>query len=313
MIVVLSGGVGGAKLVLGMSHAVRPETLTVIANTGDDFTHLGLRISPDLDTLMYTLADEVDTKTGWGRKNESWQFMDALEHIGGETWFRLGDRDLATHIERTLRLTCGATLSQVTAHLCLCFGIRTRILPMTDDLVRTRIRTNQGWLDFQDYFVRRGAAPVSCGFEYAGAGSAAPASGVIEALRNPGLAAIVLAPSNPYLSIDPILAIPLIRQAVCDSPAPVVAISPLVGGQALKGPTAKIMRELGYQPSAVSVARHYQELLDGFILDRVDRDASDEVRALGVAVTSTDTVMRSIADRIRLARFTVEFADTVVK
>ncbi len=317
MIVVLSGGVGGAKLVLGMSQVMPPEELAVIANTGDDFTHLGLCISPDLDTLMYTLSGEVNPETGWGRKQESWQFMDAVEALGGETWFRLGDRDLATHIERTRRLSAGATLSNVTVDLCQRFGIESGILPMTDDKVRTRIQTDQGELDFQDYFVRRQAKPRVSGFHYSGAQTADPSPAIRAVLAHPGLRAIVLAPSNPYLSIDPILAIPAICQAISDSPAPVLAISPIVGGAAIKGPTAKIMTELGDQPSAVTVARHYQQLLDGFILDTVDCGLSDEIQALrpgqGMAVMSTRTVMRSIEDKTRLARFAIEFADSITK
>lgn len=317
MIVVLSGGVGGAKLVLGMSQLLPPDELVVIANTGDDFTHLGLNISPDLDTLMYTLSGEVNTETGWGRRDESWQFMDAVEALGGDTWFRLGDRDLATHVERSRRLATGETLSDITADLCQRSGIEARILPMTDDRVRTRIHTDQGELDFQDYFVRKRAEPRVSSFDYCGAQIAALPPAIRDALARPDLEAIVVAPSNPYLSIDPILALPAIRQAMDDSPAPVIAISPIVGGAALKGPTAKIMTELGDQPSAVTVARHYQELLDGFILDTVDRELAAQVRSLtagpGMAVQSTDTVMRSIEDKTRLARFTIEFAKSITK
>ncbi len=313
MIAVLSGGVGGAKLVLGMSEVLAPQELAVIANTGDDFVHLGLRISPDLDTLMYTLSNEVNPETGWGRKNESWQFMAALEALGGETWFRLGDRDLATHVERTRRLGAGETLSAITADLCRRFGIGLPILPMTDEQVRTIIHTDQGKLDFQTYFVRRQTRPVVTGFDYSGAPTARTTAQVTEVLADPQLEAIVLAPSNPYLSIDPVLAIPAIRRAIQASPAPVLAVSPIVGGRALKGPTAKIMLELGDQPSAAGVARHYQELLDGFILDTVDENLAAEIQAMDMAVATTQTIMQSIGDKTRLARFTIEFAASMRK
>jgi LPPG:FO 2-phospho-L-lactate transferase len=268
---VLSGGVGGAKLVFGLSKVVPNDDLMVIANTGDDFEHLGFALSPDLDTLMYTLSGEVNPETGWGRREETWNFMAALEQLGGETWFRLGDRDLAIHVERSRRLAAGESLTAVTGSLCLQMGVGPHILPMTYQSVRTRVITDQGPLDFHHDFVRDQAQPRVLGLEYVGAANAEPTSEVLRALRDPRLAAIVIAPSNPYLSVEPILAVPGIRAAIRDSAAPVVAVSPIVGGAAVKGPTAKIMAELGLEVSAMGIARHYHDLLDGFILDTTDR------------------------------------------
>jgi LPPG:FO 2-phospho-L-lactate transferase len=303
---VLSGGVGGAKLVLGLAQLFPDERLTVIANTGDDFTHLGLAISPDLDTLMYTLAGEVNAETGWGRQDESWNFMDSLEKLGGDTWFRLGDRDLATHVERTQQLAAGKNLTEVTANLCSRLEVRTRILPMTDDAVRTHVDTDAGPLGFQQYFVRDRAEPSVTRLTYPGADAARPAAGVLEALQDTD--AIFIAPSNPYLSIDPILAIAPIREAIVSAAAPVIAVSPIVGDAAIKGPTAKIMKELGFEVSAVSIARHYHGLIDGFVLDSTDRDMAEQVENLGLGVTICDTIMRTLENKARLARAIVDFA-----
>jgi LPPG:FO 2-phospho-L-lactate transferase len=305
---VLSGGVGGAKLVLGFSKLLPDARLAVVANTGDDFMHLGLAISPDLDTLMYTLAGEVNAETGWGRRDETWSFMDALEKLEGHTWFRLGDRDLATHITRTQQLAAGQSLTAVTARLCEHLGVTTRILPMTNDAVRTRIDTDTGSLDFQHYFVRDRAQPRVSGLTYSGAPTAHPTAGVLKALQDPNVGAIFIAPSNPYLSIDPILAVSLIHDAIRDSTSPVVAVSPIVGNTAIKGPTAKIMAELGLEVSALSIARHYRDLLDGFILDTQDRDMAEAVESLGVEVTICDTIMTSLDDKVRLAQVALDFA-----
>ena len=241
-VVALSGGIGGAKLALGLSLVVDPGDLVIVANTGDDFQHLGLSISPDIDTVMYTLAGINNPVTGWGRRDETWRFMEALEQLGGETWFRLGDTDLATNMERTRRLAAGDTLSNITADFCRRLGVRCRVLPMSDDSVRTRVKTGQGWLDFQDYFVRYQCAPVVEGFSFAGVESAASAPGFLAALRDPTLRAVIICPSNPFISIDPILSLRGVRDALRTSAAPVVAVSPIIGGQAVKGPTAKMMR-----------------------------------------------------------------------
>lgn len=306
--VVLSGGVGGAKFALGLSRVLQPEQLTIIANTGDDFTHLGLAIAPDLDTLMYTLAGLGNEQTGWGCRDETWGCLAGLEALGAETWFRLGDRDLATHLERTRLLATGQTLTQVTRHLCTQLGVTVHLLPMSDAPIRTLIDSDEGTLAFQDYFVRRRAEPRVSSLRYEGATRAPPTAALASLLTDPDLAAIFIAPSNPYLSIDPILAIPSLAAALRSSAAPVIAISPIVGGRALKGPTAKIMEELGVPVTAAAVAHHYRDLLDGYILDDSDRAEADALIAGGLAVGATHTVMTTLEDRIHLARFALGFA-----
>ncbi len=309
--VALSGGVGGAKLALGLAHTLAPENLTIIANTGDDFEHLGLTVCPDIDTLTYTLAGISNPETGWGRDGETWQFMDSLEALGGETWFRLGDRDLATHVERSRRLAAGETLTAITEDFRQRLGIGPRILPMSDTPVRTIVETPDGPLPFQHYFVREQCAPVVTGFRFAGAADASPAPGIAEALADDRLSATVVCPSNPFISIDPIFAVPGLRDMVAAADAPVVAVSPIVGGKALKGPTAKMMTELGLDSDAVAVVRHYGDLLDGFVLDTSDAESEDAVRDLNVDVLVTDTVMRTTADKDRLAREVLAFAATL--
>lgn len=309
--VALSGGVGGAKLALGLANTLRPGDLTIIANTGDDFKHLGLTICPDIDTLTYTLAGIGNPETGWGRDGETWQFMASLDALGGETWFRLGDRDLATHIERSRRLAAGQTLTAITEDFRQRLGIGSRILPMSDTPVRTIVETPDGPLPFQHYFVRAQCEPVVTGFRFAGAADARPAPGIAEALADNRLDAVVICPSNPFISIDPIFAVPSLRDSIARADAPVVAVSPIVGGKALKGPTAKMMSELGLDSDAVAVARHYGDLLDGFVLDNSDADSEDAVRALNADVLVTDTVMRTTADKERLARDVVAFAATL--
>ena len=304
----LSGGVGGAKLALGLTHAVPPEQLCIIANTGDDFEHLGLTICPDIDTLTYTLAGLNNPETGWGRAGETGTFMAALEALGGETWFFLGDGDLATHVERSRRLAAGETLSAVTDDFRRRLGIGAAIVPMSDRPVRTTVLTSDGPLAFQHYFVREQCRPEVAGFRFDGADVAEPAPALAATLADPDLAAIVICPSNPFISIDPILAVPGVRDAIVESPAPVIAVSPIVGGQAIKGPTAKMMRELGLPSTAVEVARHYAGLIDGFVLDQGDADTADAIRDLGIAVTVTNTVMTSLADRIALAEAVLAFA-----
>jgi len=306
--VVLCGGIGGVKLVAGLSRVLAPEQLAVAVNTGDDFQHLGLHISPDIDTVLYTLSGQVNPDTGWGRRDETWHFLDALGELGGETWFRLGDRDLATHVYRTRQLSLGRTLSQVTDDLRERLGVECRVLPMSDQPVATRVRTDRGTLDFQHYFVRDRAAPRVAAIEYHGAEHASAAPGVVAALADPALGAVIIAPSNPYLSIDPILAVPGMRRAIADSKAPVLAVSPIVRGAAIKGPTAKIIAELGRNASALEVLRHYQPLLDGFILDSADRELAAEAETTGIRTTAGNTIMKTPEDKQQLARSTVEFA-----
>ena len=304
----LSGGVGGAKLVVGLARVMDPVALLVVANTGDDFEHLGLHISPDIDTLTYTLAGLNHPKNGWGRADETWTFMAALEALGGETWFRLGDGDLATHVERTRRLNAGETLTAITADFCARLGVSTRVVPMSDDPVRTVAETPDGPLAFQHYFVRDRCQPVVKGFRFAGAAEARANPSFLEALADPGLSAVVICPSNPFISVDPILALPEVRVGLAASPAPVIAVSPIVGGRAIKGPTAKMMRELGIPCTALAVARHYGDLLDGFVVDSEDEALADQVRELGVEVLVTKTVMESLEDRMSLARAVLDFA-----
>ena len=302
--VAICGGIGGAKLALGLSRVVAGPALTVVVNTGDDFEHLGLHISPDVDTVLYTLAGLANPETGWGRAGETWSFMEALAALGGPTWFKLGDADLALHVERTRRLAAGATLSQVTADLARTFGIATAVVPASDDSLRTMVETDAGTLAFQDYFVARRCAPAVRAIRIAGADTAAPAPGVLEALIQPDLAGVIICPSNPYLSVDPMLAMPGLRQALRACPAPVVAVSPIVAGQAVKGPTAKIMAELGVEASATAVARHYDGLLDGFVLDAADAGACAEI---AVPVLATNTLMASLEDRMTLADEMIAF------
>ncbi len=305
-VVALSGGIGGAKLALGLSLVLDPADLVVVANTGDDFQHLGLSISPDIDTVMYTLAGLNNPVTGWGRRDETWRFMQALEQLGGETWFRLGDTDLATNMERTRRLAAGDTLSDITEDFCRRLGVRCRVVPMSDHIVRTRVKVDHGWLDFQDYFVRYQCAPVVEGFLFAGVETAAPSPGFLAALHDPALRAVVICPSNPFISIDPILSLHGVRDALQTSAAPVVAISPIIGGQAIKGPTAKMMRELGLSVTAATVGERYADFLDGYVID--DRDASG-LNLPGIAIRATKTLMQTLDDRRHLAAAVLGLAD----
>lgn len=297
LIVALSGGIGGAKLALGLSHVLAPENLAIVANTGDDFEHLGLSISPDIDTLTYTLAGLDNTTLGWGRRDETWSFMETLATIGGPTWFRLGDRDLALHVERTRRLRAGESLSSITADVARRWGVGPTILPMSDDPVRTRVLAEEGWLDFQDYFVGRQCAPVVRELAFVGAEAARPLPAVLEALASPRLRAVVVCPSNPFISIDPVLAVPGLRDAIAGCGRPVIAVSPIIGGKAVKGPTAKMMAELGMEVSAAGVAQRYGDLLTHYVLDEADADA-----AVTQARVVAKTLMTTLDDKIGLAR-----------
>jgi LPPG:FO 2-phospho-L-lactate transferase len=298
----ITGGVGGAKLALGLTHVLDPDQIAFAVNTGDDFDHLGFAISPDIDTLTYTLAGLANEKEGWGRRDETWQFMETLEALHGESWFRLGDRDLALHAFRTEALNSGASLTEVTAGIAERLQIPHRILPMSDDPVRTTVLTDNGALAFQHYFVRDRCAPSVTGFEFTGAAEAR-LNPAIESLL-PGLKGIIICPSNPFVSVDPMLSIGDTRGRLADLPVPVVAVSPIVGGTAIKGPTAKMMAELSIPASAEAVAAHYGGLLDGFVLDEQDAGLHG---TLGVPTVVTQTVMLTLADRISLAEATLEF------
>ncbi|WP_291859403.1 2-phospho-L-lactate transferase [Bradyrhizobium sp.] len=305
-VVALCGGVGGAKLALGLQRLIGAD-LTVIVNTGDDFEHLGLHVSPDIDTVVYTLGGLSDLERGWGRAGESWNFIEALGALGGETWFRLGDRDLAMHVDRTRALRSGISLTEFTAATARRLGIAADILPMSDDRVETMVITAEGALPFQRYFVGLQCAPVVKRLEFSNAERAAASSQVLAALRNPDLAAIIICPSNPYLSVDPILALSDIRKALGVVTAPIVAVSPLIGGQAVKGPTTKIMAELGVAADSASIARHYP-FIDGLIIDEADRT---EAGKIDLPTLITSTFMRSLADRDRLAADCLDFAGSL--
>jgi LPPG:FO 2-phospho-L-lactate transferase len=308
-VLALSGGIGGAKLALGLQHVLPAGALTVAVNTGDDFEHLGLSISPDIDTMLYTLAGLSNTELGWGRAGESWQFMAEIERLGGETWFRLGDRDLAIHVERTRRFAAGQSLQSITEEFARRFGTASQVWPVTDDRVRTIVSTDEGELEFQHYFVRRRCEPVVRAIAYAGASEARPIASLDRLLApESGLTAIVICPSNPWLSIDPILAVPGWRQALRNARVPVVAVSPLIGGQAVKGPTAKIMRELQLDVSVLTIVQHYEGLIDGIVLDRADAHLADK---LGIASHVTGTLMLTLEDKRRLASETLEFAGSL--
>jgi LPPG:FO 2-phospho-L-lactate transferase len=309
-VLALSGGVGGAKLALGLRNILPAGKLAVVANTGDDFDHLGLHVSPDVDTLLYTLAGLDNPETGWGRRGETWTFMAAVAALGGETWFRLGDGDLAIHVERTRRLRAGEPLSHIIRDFADRLGTRAAIVPMTDDRVRTRVRTRDGWLDFQRYFVEQQCRPEVMEFSYQGARTAKPHPDFIAAITSPELRAIVICPSNPFISVEPILALPGVREALRACTAPVVAVAPIIGGEAVKGPTAKMMRELGLKVSAETVAERYGDLLDGYIVDH--RDAA-LVAKLAVPTIAANVVMVSLADREQLAKMTLAFADELSK
>ena len=305
-VIAVSGGIGGAKLALGLYRSLSADSLMVACNTGDDFEHLGMSISPDVDTVMYTLAGIANPETGWGRADETWSFMRALESLGGEGWFRLGDSDLAMHVERTRRLEAGESLSAVCEDMCARLGVRARVVPMTDQPVRTMVHTDEGVLPFQRYFVQHRCEPRVTAFSFHGAGDAHPSLPLWEALLDDRLEAVVICPSNPYISIDPILAVPGLRGAIADCGAPVVAVSPIIGGEAVKGPTAKMMTELGIAPNAAAVAQHYDGLLTGFVLDTADEGSVTELPCL-----HTRILMQSEEDKVRLASEVLEFARSI--
>ena len=295
-IVALAGGVGGAKLAHGLAQILAPEDLTIIVNTGDDFEHLGLYICPDLDTVCYTLAGLANPETGWGRINETWNTISNIEKLGGPNWFRLGDQDIATHLERTRRLKAGQSLSQITKEFCKAWDIKHTILPMTDSAIRTIVDTDEGELAFQEYFVHRQCEPRVKGFRFDGVQFAEPAVGAREALDSAD--AVVICPSNPWVSIDPIL------QVIQKINKPVIAVSPIIGGKAIKGPAAKMYQELGIEPSALAVAEHYRDLISGFVLDNVDAALSDKIETKTLV---TNTIMNSYVDRAQLATDVLHF------
>lgn len=311
-IVALAGGVGGAKLADGLAQILAPEDLTIIVNTGDDFSHFGLQISPDLDTVCYALAGIANPATGWGQADESWFALESIGKLGGPTWFRLGDRDMGVHLERTRRLASGQSLSQITRDFCLAWGVEHRVLPMSDDPVPTWVDTLEGELPFQIYFVQRQCHPQVIGFRFAGVEQAKPAPGVLEAIGSADQ--IIFCPSNPWVSLDPILAIPGVRDTIntrrLDSLITVTAVSPIIGGTTVKGPAAKMYRELGIDPSSLSVAGHYRDLLSGFVFDNLDSEFTHPIRSMDIQTLATDTIMKSPGDRRRLAQEVLTFGQS---
>jgi len=298
----------------GYAALLPPEDLLVAVNVGDDFVHFGLAISPDLDSVMYTLAAENDALRGWGLRDETWVTHTRVAKLGGPDWFQLGDRDLPTHLTRTALLASGQPLSAVTTTLCAGFGVHHAVTPVTDDLVRTCVRTAKGLLDFQDYFVRQRAEPVAQEVIYQGANDAAMAPALLRALTQSGLEAIVIAPSNPWLSIEPLLAMPALRRALAHRTVPVIVVSPIIGGKAVKGPAAKLLAELGRETSAWGIARHYADhgdLVDAFVLDRTDAHLQPRIEALGMRVLCTDILIPARDEQSRLAHELMAFVPTL--
>jgi len=306
----LSGGVGGAKLALGLSQVLDTEQLLVVVNTGDDFQHLGLSVSPDIDTLIYTLSGLNNRELGWGRQDESWNFMQACEELGMETWFRLGDKDLALHLFRTQGLAQGLTLSEVTRELCKRFNIKTQIVPMSDDLVHTFVNTTIGTLPFQEYFVKHRCLPEVTGLEYEGIDDAKISSSFDQYLNDPALQAVIICPSNPFLSVQPILTLPGVRKKLKEIMQPVIIVSPIVEGQALKGPTAKLMKELDFDCDVNGIVDYYADIADGIVIDIKDSSYIEEIESRGVKVYTSNIVMQSLQDRKDLAKEVIQFSKT---
>jgi LPPG:FO 2-phospho-L-lactate transferase len=306
-IAALAGGVGASKLLCGLVNVMEPQDLTIIGNTGDDLEMHGLSISPDLDIVMYTLAGVVEEKTGWGIKDDTFHTLERLAALGRENWFRLGDKDLATHIHRTSLLRAGFTLTEVTETLRQLFGVEARILPMSDLPVRTMISTEAGKIHFQDYLVRQQAKPTVLGIDFEGVGEAVPAPRVLEALAE--AEGIILCPSNPLISIGPILAVPGIREALQARRENVVAINPIVAGKSLKGPSDRMLQQLGHEVSAVGVAKLYRDVAGTFVIDSRDAGSKDSIEALGMSIEVRETVMKTLADKESLAHTCLELTE----
>ena len=305
-VLALAGGVGGAKLALGLARILPPDKLAIVVNTGDDESFYGLHVSPDLDTVMYTLAGLSNTDTGWGLAGDTFQALDMLGRYGTDTWFNLGDRDLATHIHRTELLRQGATLSEVTAELCSRVGIEHRIAPMSDQPVRTFLATQSGDLAMQDYFVRQRSEPQVTGVKYVGSEAASPSPVLRSAMEQANL--LVLCPSNPYLSVGPILAIPGVREGLESFGGFRVAVSPIVGGSALRGPAAKMMGELGNDASCAGVARQYMGITDAFLIAHQDSRLASEIKGMGIKAVPASIIMETEADKVALAEIIMDMA-----
>jgi LPPG:FO 2-phospho-L-lactate transferase len=308
-IVAFAGGVGGAKLVDGLAQILLPDQVTIIVNTADDFTYNGLKISPDLDTVCYTLAGQANPDTGWGRRNETWNVFENLKKMGMPDWFQIGDSDLSTHLIRTMWLNEGRKLSQITRDFCKLWGVRVKVLPMSDDAVHTWVHTSEGDFEFQEYFVHHKCEPVVNGFKYQGVENSEPAPGVLEAIEK--CDALIICPSNPWVSIDPILSVPKIKQALSNHL--IIAVSPIIGGKTIKGPAAKMFAELGIQPSAFAVAQHYDPLIHGIVIDNSDDHLSQDILKLGIHPFLTNILMRNRSDRGRLAKEIIEIITHYVR
>ncbi len=308
-IVALAGGVGGAKLADGLAQVLQPDFLTIIVNTADDFTYLGLRISPDLDTVCYTLAGIVNPETGWGRNNETWKVLETIKQMGMPAWFRIGDSDLATHLIRSLWYDDGWKLSEITQEFCKLWGVRVRVLPMSNDVIQTRVYTEEGELAFQEYFVHRQCAPIVKGFHFDGAEESQPAPGVLEAIEN--CDAVIICPSNPWVSIDPILAVPNILNALRKKI--IVAVSPIMGNKTVKGPAAKMFSEMGIEPSALAVADHYNKCIHSIVLDTSDSAQEKEIDHLGIHTILSNILMKDPADRGRLAQEIIDSITVILR
>lgn len=311
-VLALCGGIGGAKLALGLYRILADDALCVICNPGDDFEHLGLAIRPDFDTVLYTLAGRADPIKGWGLADETWSFMATMRMLGGEDWFALGDGDLAIHVERTRRLAAGHAPTRIAQAFTSRLGVKAALVPVSDEPVRTVVLSDRGELQFQHYFVRERCEPRVLGFRYAGAETARMTPYVSKVLTRDDLRAIVVCPSNPFISIDPILSVPGMREALRSSPVPVIAVSPVVAGKAIKGPTAKMLDELGMRVDPETVAEHYADFVDGFILDHSDSMlAGDIARRCGLRTHVCNSIMTSLRDREQLAEQVLSFADRV--
>ena len=309
-ILALSGGVGGAKLCRGLDQITDKDELVIIANTGDDFLYLGFYISPDIDTLIYTLAGENNIETGWGRTDETWKAHNVMRELGADNWFKLGDKDLEMHVYRSKEIQNGTSLTEITQKVSKIWNINSKILPMSNHSVKTIIESDIGTLSFQEYFVKKKCTPKVESITFKNK-KAKTSQTVLDEMNDKNLTAIVFAPSNPYLSIDPILSLSKIKTFLHTSSTPVIAVSPVVDGQAIKGPTTKIMTELGIEPSAVTIAKHYDGLIDGLILDVLDQSLVSQVEDMGIRTKVMNTVMHNDQDKIQLARGVLDFAQEI--
>jgi len=309
-IIALSGGIGGAKLGLGLHQIYAPEELYFITNTGDDFLYLGFYIAPDVDTLVYTLAGVNNTETGWGRADETWKTHNVLGELGADNWFKLGDKDLALHLHRSKALRNGERLTSITQDIANRFHLKATVLPMSDHMIQTVVDTNKGLLSFQEYFVKQASKPKIKNISFKSK-NPEPSTEVTEILMDPGLKGIVICPSNPYLSIDPILSIEKIRQSITESKRPRVAVSPIINGQSVKGPTTKIMNELGLEANVLTIAQHYKDYIDGIVIDTSDQDYVGQIESMGIQVKLSEIMMNNDDDKKRVAEDVIHFIDHI--